>query len=68
MLVSVIIPYHNDEANIENAVKSALAQTYKKLELIIVDDGNLNFKGMCDNTQNINLNAMRSETKFCIQH
>ena len=40
MLVSVIIPYHNDEANIENAVKSALAQTYKKLELIIIDDEN----------------------------
>ena len=40
MLVSVIIPYYNDEANIENAVKSALAQTYKKLELIIIDDEN----------------------------
>ena len=40
MLVSVIIPYFNDEANIEKAVKSALTQTYKKLELIIIDDEN----------------------------
>mgnify|MGYP006079353389 CR=1 FL=1 len=40
MLVSVIIPYFNDEVNIEKAVKSALTQTYKKLELIIVDDEN----------------------------
>jgi len=40
MLVSVIIPYFNDEVNIEKAVKSALTQTYKKLELIIIDDEN----------------------------
>ena len=40
MLVSVIMPYFNDEDNIEKAVKSVLAQTYKKIELIIIDDEN----------------------------
>lgn len=40
MLVSIIIPYFNDPNNIENAIKSALLQTYKKLEIIIIDDEN----------------------------
>ena len=40
MLVSVIIPYFNDEKNIKNAIKSVLQQTYKKIEIIIIDDEN----------------------------
>jgi teichuronic acid biosynthesis glycosyltransferase TuaG len=40
MLVSVIIPYFNDAINIESAIKSALNQSYKKLEIIIIDDEN----------------------------
>ena len=40
MLVSVIIPYFKDEANIENAIESALNQTHKKIEIIIIDDEN----------------------------
>ena len=40
MLVSVIIPYFNDEININKSVFSALNQTYKKIEIIIVDDEN----------------------------
>ena len=40
MLVSVIIPYFNDEKNIKNAIKSVLQQTYKKIEIEIIDDEN----------------------------
>ena len=38
-LVSVIIPTYNREATIKRAINSVLGQTYKEVELIIVDDG-----------------------------
>ena len=38
-LVSVIIPAFNASVYIESAVKSAIAQTYKNIEIIIIDDG-----------------------------
>lgn len=38
-LVSVIIPVYNSEQYIAHALRSVFNQTYKNLELIIVDDG-----------------------------
>jgi glycosyltransferase involved in cell wall biosynthesis len=38
-LISVIIPCYNDAQYIEQAVQSALNQTYSNIEVIIVDDG-----------------------------
>lgn len=38
-LVSVIIPVHNLEGCIREAVDSVLGQTHRRLELILVDDG-----------------------------
>ena len=40
MLVSVIVPYFNDELNINKCINSITNQTYKKFEVIIVDDEN----------------------------
>lgn len=38
-LISIIIPCYNDAQYIEQAVNSALSQTYANKEVIIVDDG-----------------------------
>jgi len=38
-LVSVLIPCYNAEAWVEEAIDSALSQTYKRKEVIVVDDG-----------------------------
>lgn len=38
-MVSVIIPVYNGECFLREAIESVLAQTYRPLELIVVDDG-----------------------------
>jgi glycosyltransferase involved in cell wall biosynthesis len=38
-LVSVVIPTYNRAAEVGNAIDSVLSQTYKPIEVIVVDDG-----------------------------
>ena len=46
-LVSVVMPTYNRAHLLPRAIESALSQTYKNLEIIIVDDGST------DNTEQI---------------
>lgn len=39
MLVSVIVPIYNRERELEKCIMSILNQTYRELEIILVDDG-----------------------------
>ena len=38
-LISIVMPYFNAETFLKQAIDSVFAHSYKKLELIVVDDG-----------------------------
>lgn len=49
ILMSIIVPVYNVELYLDECVKSILNQTYKHLEIILVDDGSTDNSGkICD--------------------
>lgn len=48
-LISVVVPVYNVEPYLDRCVKSIVSQTYKNLQIILVDDGSTDKSGeMCD--------------------
>lgn len=48
-LISIIVPIYNSEQYLEKCINSIVNQTYKKLEIILVDDGSTDSSGkICD--------------------
>ena len=59
-LVSVVIPVYNVEEFVERSVQSVLDQSYKNVEIILVEDGSTDeslskCKSLCDKFSNIKL-------------
>lgn len=53
-LISIIVPVYNTEKYIDRCLTSILNQTYKNLEIIIVDDGSSDkCREICDNYKKI---------------
>ena len=49
MKVSVVIPVYNVKPYLERCVQSVVHQTYRDLEIILVDDGSTDGSGeLCD--------------------
>lgn len=62
--VSVIIPTYNDELYISDAVNSVLEQTYKNIEIIIIDDGSTDkTKDIINTYNNKHINYLFQENK-----
>lgn len=60
-LVSICIPSFNSESYIGETINCLLSQTYKNLEIIVVDDGSI------DGTQNILKSIQNNRFKYIIQ-
>ena len=45
-LVSIIVPVYNTEEYVEECIQSILSQSYKKIELILVNDGSTDDSGL----------------------
>lgn len=52
-LISIIVPIFNVEEYIEQCIESLIRQTYKNIQIILVDDGSTDGSGkICDRYQN----------------
>lgn len=62
MKISVIIPVYNTEKYVRKCIKSVISQSYKNLEIIVIDDGST------DNSLNICQEMAMTDTRISIYH
>ncbi len=49
-LISIVVPIYNVEKYLDDCIKSIIGQTYKNIEIILVDDGSTDKSGeVCEN-------------------
>ena len=61
-LISVIVPVYNVEEYVEKCVLSIINQTYKNLEILIIDDGST------DNSYNICKKYANTDNRIKVMH
>ena len=62
ILISVVVPCYNSEKTIDDCLESIISQTYKNLEIILIDDGSIDdtlskIKDFNDNRIKIQINT-----------
>ena len=60
-LVSVIVPYYNSKEYVHSAINSILAQSYRSIEIIIIDDCSEEPFEIPDYNNEINLKIIRNK-------
>lgn len=58
-MVSIIVPVYNVEAYVQRCIDSILAQTYRDIEVIIIDDGSTDDSGLICDKYLLNDNRVR---------
>ena len=63
--ISIIIPVYNVEAYLEECVESVLAQTFKDVEILLIDDGSTDTSGyLCEDIALTDSRIHRTESRF----
>ena len=70
MKISIVIPVYNVKPYLERCVSSVLCQTFKDLEIILVDDGSIDGSGaLCDELANrdVRIRVIHQENKGVVE-